>query len=337
MSKSSIAKKNIILVLISLLIAFAFCEMIVRMFVPVRSVGPSFTVYDSLYGKRLKKSFSATRVTPEFNMLFSTNSYGFRGPEPPSFPSSPILFLGDSFTMGYGVNDGEEFPALIRKALSSKHGTNAIPVINAGMGDNGNGRWVKFLRYKGKDYNPRLVVLQIMDNDFHNNITEGLFELSSNNELFEIPVPSISIARIVQNFIEKIPGLSYSYFFGLANQAIWSIKYTQPDPLSQQDSKSLSLNEGDQLTYEILRKVLTICDQESWPTLVLIVGVGGDRLMKLEHILQEKKIPIMRVPNRKDHPDLYYKIDGHWNRRGHAFAAELIINKMQEQDYIQLP
>ncbi len=79
--------------------------------------------------------------------------------------------------MGYGVNDGEEFVARVRETLNERS-AEAVPVINVGMGDNGNGRWVKFLRAEGEKYNPSLVVLQIHGNDFQDNIREQLFELS---------------------------------------------------------------------------------------------------------------------------------------------------------------
>ena len=328
MSKSTI--NNFILVLISLIIIFSFCELIVRLFIPVRSVGLSFTVYDPMYGKRLKKNFSTTRVTPEFKISFSTNSYGFRGPELPSHPSRPILFFGDSFTMGYGVNDGEEFPSLIREALAEQYGTHVVPVINTGMGDNGNGRWIKFLRSEGKFYNPRLVILQLLENDFRDNLDERLFELSSNNELRELPVPPISKTRIIQNFVDKIPGLSNSHLFGLVNQVRWLLAKKPSASPSEQTASSMSYDKGDHLTYLLLEEVIAKCDYEGWPMLALIIDIDGHRLRKLKLLLQEKKVPIIRLPSKKVRPDLYYTIDGHWNSRGHSYASELIMGKLRE-------
>ncbi len=107
--KLKIRKKiffGIVSVFLGLILALIISEVFIRLFITVRNVGPSFTVYDSVYGKRLKKDFSTTRITPEFKMKFTTNSLGFRGPEI-NFPvNSSIIFLGDSFSMGYGVNDG---------------------------------------------------------------------------------------------------------------------------------------------------------------------------------------------------------------------------------------
>jgi hypothetical protein len=194
MRSAGVLWKNLALSLIALLVGTGISELIVRSFVQVRDVGPSFTVYDPVYGQTLKKSFSARRITPEFTMRFTTNSDGFRGPELGMLSSRPILFLGDSFTMGYGVNDGEELPALVRAALSQR-GSKMVSVINAGVGNSGNGRWAKFLRAEARRYNPALVVLQIHANDFGDNIRERLFELSPAGELIELPVSSVGGER----------------------------------------------------------------------------------------------------------------------------------------------
>jgi len=137
------------ILLLSIVFTVFAGELFVRVFVPVRNVGPTFSSYHPYYGKVLKKNFSCTRIAPEFTMKFSTNSLGHRGPEPAGFPKHPVLFLGDSFTSGYGVNDGEEFPDLVRVALEQRGRTIPIPVVNAGSGNIGNGYWLRFLKAEG--------------------------------------------------------------------------------------------------------------------------------------------------------------------------------------------
>ena len=181
--------QELVLVLASLAIGLGVCEIAVRVLVPIRGVGPTITTYDPYYGKALKESFSGQRITPEFTIRITTNSLGFRGPELGPLSRRPVLFLGDSFTLGYGVNDGREFPALVDQSLRERGPGAKIPVVNAGLGNNGNGRAVKFLRTEGPRYNPALVVLQVHDNDFDDNISEALFELTPAGELRELPYP----------------------------------------------------------------------------------------------------------------------------------------------------
>jgi hypothetical protein len=92
-SRTRVAASLALLTATALLIAFVLAESVVRVAVPVRNVGPTFSEYDPVYGKRLKRSFACTRTTPEFTMRFSTNSLGFRGPEPAGFPERGVLFL----------------------------------------------------------------------------------------------------------------------------------------------------------------------------------------------------------------------------------------------------
>jgi hypothetical protein len=63
-SAGCIAKLGL-LIFVSLFVLVA-CELTVRAFVTVRNVGPSFTMYSSIYGKQLRPSISVTRITPEF-------------------------------------------------------------------------------------------------------------------------------------------------------------------------------------------------------------------------------------------------------------------------------
>ena len=170
--------KNVALSFLSIVATLIVCEIALRLFVPVRTVGPSFSKYDPIYGTSPKKNMRGLRITPEYRTEMSTNSYGWRGTEPKHFPSHSVLFLGDSFTMGIGVNDGEEFPALIAKEFSQVERLREIPIVNMGINDNGNGRWVKFLKREGYKYNPRLIVIQFHGNDFYDNIRERFFFLA---------------------------------------------------------------------------------------------------------------------------------------------------------------
>jgi lysophospholipase L1-like esterase len=321
--------KNLALAVGSLLITLLLAEGAVRIFVPVRIVGPTFLLNDPVYGKALRRGLSATRTTPEFTMRFTTNSLGFRGPEPEAFPHRPLLFLGDSFTMGWGVSDGEEFPALVRKALENRNPERRIPVINAGMDHNGNGRWVKFLRNEGKRYDPRLVVLQLTNNDFKDNVEERLFTLTHSGALVELPVPPPDITKTLGVLIEVVPGLSSSYLVGLVRQVVWAARPYVPPPKPKPGAAAeerVSLH--DQLTFRLLKEVLTICDRERWPVLSVIVGIRGERLAELEKLFQGFHVEMIVVPDKPTRPDMYYKVDGHWNASGHVFVAESILNSL---------
>ena len=319
--------KNVALLLLSIGFSLGLAEIAIRLFFPVRDVGPSFTVYDPVLGKRIKASFSAERITPEFRMRLSTNSLGFRGPEPTSFPRRPILFLGDSFTLGYGVSDGEEYPARIATALRQRHGNQAPPVVNAGVGDSGNGFWVKFLRGEAEAMQPRLVVMQLLDNDFDDNRNERLFALEAGGMLRELPVPEPGKMRKLQSVIEFVPGLSYSYLVGLLRQVRAPVLGSDEPPAAG-SRQAQPPQVTDQLTLRIVEEAVSICAARGWRVLALLVGLPEARTVAVKAVFARHGVPVLVLPAKDERPDLYYKIDGHWHAGGHAFAASRVLEAL---------
>lgn len=303
------------LVLLSMILAVAAAEFVLRKFVPLRDVGPSFTVHDPVLGKRVKASFSTERVTPEFRMRFSTNSLGFRGPEPHS-AAAPILFLGDSFTLGYGVNDGEEYPALVREQLRRRFGDAAPPVFNAGIGDSGNGYWIKFLRNMTLGVAPALVVMQVFQNDFADNLNEGLFALGRDGALQELPVPPPGLLRRLQPLIDAIPFLPQSHLVGLVRQVRLP---------GRGGAEAPALPRGDALTLALIEEAIRICQERGWNALGIVVGLPQGREDAVAGLFTRYGVPAVVLPGKNQQPELYYAIDGHWNAAGHAFAARAVV------------
>ncbi len=319
--------RRVFLILVSLALSLAAAECLVRLSVPVRNVGPSFTRFDPVYGKRLKTDFTCRRDTPEFTMHFRTNRLGFRGSQPTGELRNVILFVGDSFTLGYGVSDGQEFPALIEAALVERHGPGpgAASVINAGIGDSGNGHWVKFLRDQAAQYEPRLVVLQVTGNDFGDNLREGLFDLSPDGELAERPVKQAGWARRAQAVIEAVPGLSYSHLIGLLRQAL------TPQPAAAPLHKTAAAHEpaawsgAEKLTFALIERSLGLCRQNRWPTILVAVEIPAAQNEELHRRCAAFDTPVLEVPRKKTKPDLYFQTDGHWNADGHAIVAQMLM------------
>jgi hypothetical protein len=314
------------------IVGLGMCELLVRVAVTVRDVGPPLSVYHSVYGKSLKPNLDARRITPEFTMRITTNSEGFRGPERTSLYRRSVLCLGDSFTMGYGVDDGEDFPSLVRNALTG-HVSAPLDVVNLGMGHSGNGWWVKLLRRAGERFCPVLVVLQIHENDFDDNIRERLFDLTPAGELRELPVHPPSVGRKIRSVIGHVPGLRYSYLVGLLRQVSLdrSAGRGQTGPSQSVGDGDYALK-GERLLIRLLEEAVTVCDANGWRTIVLIVDVTGERLARLEETLSRRSVPFVNIPPKWKRPDLYYKIDGHWNPEGHRYVADLVLEAVDRLD-----
>ena len=321
--------KGSLLVVGTLAVCIALLEGAVRLFLPVRNVGPSFTMYDPVYGKRLKPNFEADRFTPEFEMHLATNSLGFRGGEPIGRIDHPILFFGDSFTMGYGVTDGDEFPAIVGEHLLNSEIEEPVQVVNVGMGDNGNGRPLKFLRDEAVDLKPRLIVLQLAENDFYDNIKERLFKLNDAGDgLVELDVGLPGKAQRAQAWIEAIPGAQYSYLVGFAREAVSAVMALGAPKRTGSTSKEAE--ERDRLTYRLVQELLSSAEEMSWPSVVLTVGLSDHRLRALRDLSDRYDVDLINVPSKQQRSDLYYAVDGHWNAAGHAFVADLILSWLED-------
>jgi lysophospholipase L1-like esterase len=98
-----------------------------------------------------------------FSTTFRTNSHGLRDREY-SFEKPDgrmrILALGDSFTWGWGVNDGEIYTEVLESLL---HG---VDVINLGVTAFNLAQEYKYLKLEGMRYRPDVVVLALCMNDF---------------------------------------------------------------------------------------------------------------------------------------------------------------------------
>lgn len=309
---------NLLLAVLAVLLTLAAAEIFVRAFVTVRNVGPAFTGYDPVYGKRMKANLHATRITPEFRFDINTNSLGMRDPQPTNPVTNGIVFVGDSFTEGYGVQDGEAFPALVRAGLRAR-GID-VPVLNTGMGNNGNGRWVKLFDHDAGKFHPHLVVFQVMANDFDDNLREHLFQLDAAGALQELPIERPGFTRKLQTLIDETPWLPYSHVVGLAWMAAETLQSIGSPPSADTDDLA-----SDNLTYALIGAAVEKARAQGADVVGLLVGLTGERRAKVKAIFADRGLPCIDGPNRQDAPDMFYKIDGHWNAAGHRRAAELLM------------
>jgi hypothetical protein len=318
----------VLLVLLAVVLALAASEIVLRTLRIVRNVGPSFTVWHAHNGVALKRSYQCSRIAPEFHMQFSSNADGWRGPEL-ARDGRPVLFcLGDSFTMGYGVDDGEEYAALVRT-----HFGGGIDVANAGIGGTGNGRWLNVLTQEAKPLAPAVVLLQVCGNDFVDNVNERLYQLGDGGELQALPVPRPSLLRRLQPLLDNTPVLPYLHTVSLIRQlpgmvpdeAVWESFTPSRD----------GTGPGDRLTLALVRRALAICAEQRWPVLGLSVALHASEQQWLERLFGEFGHRFLVIPDRATEPEHYFAVDGHWNKRGHAAVAARVARALEEAPYRQ--
>ena len=329
--------KSIIVFLASAVLSLLAAELLVRTFVPVREVGAVLSMQDRVVGKRLRPSINTERQSPEFVMRFSTNADGFRGPERRGF-SKPILFLGDSFTMGYGVSDGYEFPAVVEARLREIFPDKDIETINAGIGNNGNGQWVKFLSQMLDELSPSVIVLQFSQNDFDDNVRERYFSLASpNGHLIENQI-QISWPRRIESFLSGLPGVSQSHLYAAMRQVfVWrsamaDSRSRQPGAVGlqlEQQSEVLALPYRYKLAEALIAETVKIVRAADHPVIGILVGLQDFELELIRGVFGQLDVPVLIVPDKSERPDIYFAIDGHWNDSGHTYVAGEVVELLK--------
>ena len=151
-----------------LALLIGFTELAVRWIVPQPEMYPRYR-YSERYGHLPPASATiVNRVPGAWQFVYTTNEYGYRAamPEISSRYDLPhVVVLGDSYTFGVGVNDGEEYPALLARGLGS-----SARVVNLGVGGFGLTQEIRTFYEFGLLYEPALVVLQFCSNDPHENL-----------------------------------------------------------------------------------------------------------------------------------------------------------------------
>jgi len=77
---------------------------------------------------------SLTYRTPEFETLIRTNEIGLRqGPIAPAAEGvTTVLFIGGSFTFGWGVAEAERYSEALARLVAARHPGTRLRIVNAG-------------------------------------------------------------------------------------------------------------------------------------------------------------------------------------------------------------
>lgn len=151
--------RRVLSTLLSVISIFATTEISARIFIkshlPMHRPHPIFLweLYPGFQGKG-ETDWGPCRIR--------INSYGFRGDEiTKKKPAETyrIMVLGDSAAFGYGVDQGEEFPARLQMLLSEKYQGKSIQVLNAAVMGYTTYSSRAYFREKGIRFDPDLVIL----------------------------------------------------------------------------------------------------------------------------------------------------------------------------------
>src|SRR5580765_3695632 len=154
------ALMSLVLSVLGVLLA---AEVLLRCFYPQESMFPRWQ-FSPRYCTQLYENTTMLHERPgRWRFRYTTNEYQYRGQAVPIsnvYERRNIVVLGDSYTFGHGVNDGEEYPAILAGKLKE-----GFDVVNLGVGGWGLTQEIRRFYEFGVLYRPRAVVLQFSAND----------------------------------------------------------------------------------------------------------------------------------------------------------------------------
>jgi hypothetical protein len=149
--------------LMVLCLSFVIGEISVRLLKPQRYMYPRWK-YSEKYGSVIYRNVTVVdELRGEWKFTYGINKEGYRGhltPVSNRYDKKNIVILGDSYTFGIGVNDGEEYAAILNERLKDEYN-----VVNLALGGYGLTQQIRIFYEYGQLFMPQIVILQFCNND----------------------------------------------------------------------------------------------------------------------------------------------------------------------------
>jgi lysophospholipase L1-like esterase len=351
---------NIALMLFSIFICLFMAEVFLRLFAPQiveLRINYEWQTEDKVLPYVPKPSYTGRMVLKDqFDVGMNINSAGFRGKEDISLKKDlrekRIAFIGDSFTFGWGVEDEEVYPYLVGKGIDKAYPEEKITILNAAVYGYD---IVQYMEVFGRilDYSPDVIFLGFcLENDF--NITPLKTEI--------LPVERIKIekrdaAYHIREFINHLHLVTmvrdrlYITFPKIRNLMLSLGINNKRDIFLEQYTPALKRSLSQ--TEMILVDMFETAKKRGIEFIVILIplkeqiycreeinnfeGYDIDSPNKvLGEILERNDIkymdilPSMLSKSIATDKRLYFDVDPHWTRYGHAVAAGVIIEEYME-------
>jgi hypothetical protein len=327
---------NSLLSLCSLLFCLIVAEMVCRIFFPDTRLkyeaDPELLVrfkpnQDGFIN--LNNGLSAQRVR--------INELGLRGTNLQNTSSRRILFLGDSFTFGLGVEENESFATLVGYALGED-----ISVINGGQPGYGIYQMEALLRGLAPIVRPELVVVTIWQylllrqplSEWQRNM---FFEKSE--KIQRLKSVSVLGTHLYRMYERLLLSFEFDYFLPILRGPRL---HNEPDAPGHEEYRHAL--EADSV------RLLTICDTaHSYGAKLMLVfwpregfstaekgGISTELISELEILGENNQIPFYSVQNTLEaYPPekLVIPFDGHPTPFAHCLVARKLMSALEELGY----
>lgn len=337
---------NLALVAFSTAIAFCGAEVVCRMTMHSNLTGAIFE-YESTLGHHNRANVNTTQVFDGIRTAMRTNQSGFRMDREVGPRTDPdeirVLFLGDSFVFGTGVNVEDGIVArLERETRAAFPGKNFL-FINSGVGGYGTQNEIAFLEMWKERLQPDAVILILGPNDVDDNFPLVSYRRNEEGRLILNSGHAAPItATGAQRWAHRIPFYDeltqYSHAFGLIRgQVAQLLSPRMPAEAPQREVANLDETRLS-VTKELFLLLKKNTDRDGLPLLVASVGQVPSYGTTLSFIKSESPWFVKNGFNYFDPTEEMAKItkgrllfvhDGHYNAYGNEVLAKALGPKVK--------
>jgi GDSL-like Lipase/Acylhydrolase family len=176
-------------------------EVMLRLFAPQPYIYPRYQ-YSERYGQVLYPSTVMVAETPgEWRFTYTTSEYGFRAPTVPvsnRYELPNVVVIGDSYSFGIGVDDGQEYPAVLAQLLAGR-----ANVVNLGVPGYGLTQEIRLYYEFGRSFEPAIVLLQFTNNDPDDNLFYRVTDIENERFVFRRDRSISPFLQSVKDFLGR--------------------------------------------------------------------------------------------------------------------------------------
>jgi hypothetical protein len=256
----------------------------------------------------------------EFSNSYFINSLGIRDTEE-ALVRPEIVIVGDSFALGWGVNQEETFAKLLERKTKLK-------TLNTSIPSYGTVREMLMLR-RVDISNLKCLIIQYCSDDYDENLR---FYLNGNR-------PQIMRSQTFQDMMTS-QSCPNKYFFGKYLLLKIKKKIEESRSLPEKTVEDIQLNDVDLFLYvlrqneDILSSVPIIVFEMSGKNQTNIFTIGLKE--KMINSNNPSFIKNLIVPDMLQHlkDEHFYILDDHLNYQGHIVVADLLCNVIKKAGII---
>lgn len=277
--------------------------------------------HDPLLGWKLRRNTTLVRGAEPNALRQTVNHEGFRTRRLPAAKPSGVkrvLFLGDSHTEAYAVDDARTYTVLIERQLSE---TRPVEVIALGVaGYFTDQELLAYLRY-GRSYQPDVVVLQFCSNDVAFNVLDTYWRghkprfqrFGDVLMLSGVPVPNYRNTELFDATWLERSSLLLSVE-GMLRQL----------EIRHHVRRKADMEEGWRVTALLIRDFDRIVRRDGARLVVFQADEDAESEAKLRDILKGFDVPYLETASAYTSDRASYWTGQHWNEKGQEAVGRVL-------------